>query len=309
MNPVRSLARELSKPAVGDLGRATSNGMKKQLVFFGTAEFVAPLIDALLLGGWEIPLVVTTPDEPAGRGNVMTPPPVKLKAEKLKLKAFQPLSLKDPTVLSTLRSTLCPVGVVAAYGKIIPQSVIDVFPFGIINVHPSLLPKYRGPTPVQAAIMSGDSQTGVSIMKIDSQMDHGPILTQETVSIGPTEKFEELNARLWALGSRMLTTSLPDYVSGKITPLEQDHSSATFCKLITRDDGKVDIHQDPRAVIYNKLRAFGEWPGVWFLHKGKRVKILDAAFENDQLSILKLQPEGKRPMTFKDFINGYGFPG
>lgn len=198
------------------------------------------------------------------------------------------------------------LGVVAVYGKILPKSVLEHFKYGVLNVHPSLLPKYRGPSPIKTALLNGDIETGVTIIKLDDQMDHGPVLISSKHQIPSTKMHSELRDELATLGAELLVKVIPDYIAEKIVLQHQDHSQATYTKLLTRDDGKVDLPHDAPEMIYRKFLAFEGWPGIWFLHRGKRVKILDCMLDHDTLKIVTLQPEGKKPMGMKDFINGYG---
>lgn len=198
------------------------------------------------------------------------------------------------------------LGVVASYGKILPRTVLGKFAHGILNVHPSLLPKYRGPSPIQYAILNGDAETGVTIMKMDEQVDHGVIVANKELRIMNSETNSQLRNRLARLGAELLVKTIPDYAAGNIQLREQDHSKATYTKMLTRDDGKVDLETDPPEVIYRKFLAFEGWPGIWFTHKRKRVKIIGCEIENLKLKILTLQPEGRRPMSLIEFENGYG---
>lgn len=194
------------------------------------------------------------------------------------------------------------LGVVAVYGKILSQKILDHFPHGILNIHPSLLPKYRGPSPIRTAIANGDSETGVTIIKLNSEMDAGDIVANSKYQISNDKMHSAMRDDLAKLGAELLIKSIPEYVAGKIRLQPQDESQATFTKMLTRDDGKVDLEKDSGELIYNKFRAYEGWPGIWFLHKGKRVKILD--YKPGE--IITLQPEGKKPMSFAAFINGYG---
>ena len=194
------------------------------------------------------------------------------------------------------------LGVVASYGKILSKKILESFPHGVLNIHPSLLPKYRGPSPIRTAIANGDTETGVTIMKLNDKMDEGAILAHETCSMKQDEMHSELRDRLAKLGAELLIKTIPDYISGKLIPREQDHSQATYTKMITREDGKVDLMNNPPQRIFDKFRAYEDWPGIWFTHKSKRVKILEYKLGE----IITLQPEGKKPMTLKDFENGYG---
>ena len=204
------------------------------------------------------------------------------------------------------------LGVVASYGKIIPKKVIQSFPHGILNVHPSLLPKYRGPSPIQTAILNGDAETGVTIMKMDEQIDHGPILVQKKVPMTSYFAYGKLEVILAEAGAELLTKIIPDYIAGKIELKPQDHSRATYTKMLTRDDGKVDLEKDAPEQIYNKFRAYEGWPGVFMYHVSRntkqkiRVKILNCKLIDGKLEITQVQPEGRKIMSLKEFENGHG---
>ena len=193
------------------------------------------------------------------------------------------------------------IAIVGSYGKIIPSSLLALPRLGFLNIHPSLLPKYRGPSPVPYTLLNDEKETGVTIIKMDEQVDHGPIVAQVRTQVGPDERASAMLVRLWLLGADLLMHMLPDYLEGKIVARPQDDSQATFSKIMKREDGKIELTDDPEE-IYNKFRAYDGWPGIWFMHKGKRVKILEYKPGN----IITLQPEGKKPMALKDFENGYG---
>jgi methionyl-tRNA formyltransferase len=211
-------------------------------------------------------------------------------------------TLKDLNTQYLILNTKAPIAVVAYFGLIIPEAILNAFPEGIINLHPSLLPKYRGPTPVQSAIASGDKITGISIMKVDSGIDHGPILGQEKEEILDADTADSLYKRLFAKGASLLLKTIGLYLTRGLEPLAQNHSKATFTKPLTRQDGYVDI-SSPSLRIENlklKIRAYFPWPGVWFKMKlNGSEKIIKLLPEN------KIQVEGKKPMSYKDFLNGY----
>ena len=205
------------------------------------------------------------------------------------------------------------LGVVASYGKILPKKILEQFRYGVLNIHPSLLPKYRGPSPIRTAIANGDAETGVTIIKLNEKMDEGPILVKSKYQISNDKKHSELRDELARLGAELLVKIIPDYIAGNIEVKPQCDADATYTKLITRADGKIDLHDDANQ-IYNKFRAYEGWPGIFTYQKSNlknknlRVKILDCRLENGKLKILTLQPEGKKPMGMLDYINGYGNP-
>lgn len=306
--------------------------MTLRLAFFGTSEFAVPVLTALVKEGYAV-VVITAPDAPAGRDKVLTPSPIKLAAQKLGLNILQPTNLKEDLKTISFKLKL-EIGIVVAYGKIIPAEIINLFPRGILNIHPSLLPKYRGPSPIQHALLNGDTETGVTIIKIDDQVDHGGIVNSEKWVVDSSVKYEELEKELAKLGAELLIKTLPEYLAGKIKPRPQDDSQATFTKMINKTDGKVDWHRDARA-IYNQFRAFHHWPGIWTRWHDKILKILDCTtcdvvrsgvvqlngmigelYQKDNhlfipcqpgyLEILSLQLPGGKPLSAQEFINGYG---
>lgn len=301
---------------------------KIKVIFWGTAPFAVPLLRSLAAEvRFDIVAAVTRPDEPAGRKQVPSLPPVKSAALELGLRVMQPEKLKDPAWQSKYADLDADVAVVVAYGKLIPEAVLEIPGHKTLNVHPSLLPKYRGPSPIQAAIANGDSETGVSIMLLDAEMDHGPILAQETVRLTGRETMPELEARLADVGAKILPDTVARYVAGGITPTDQDHSRATYIKIITRDDGRVDWSK-PAVLIERLHRAYQPWPGLWaeWKHGGKnmRIKLLEISVEpnvsdspgkilaslviacgSGGIKISKIQPEGKKEMSAEEFLRGH----
>lgn len=292
-----------------------------RIVFFGTSELAIPSLENLKNDGrFDIVGIVTQPDKPVGRKAVMTPPQVKIAAHALGItEIHQPESLKDDAFKTWIESVgpTCDVFVIVAFGRILPQWLLDLPKQGIVNLHPSLLPRWRGPSPIQAAIAAGDTMTGVSIMKIDAQMDHGPLLAQVEEPIHPEDTGKTLHDRLAMLGGNMLPGILADYLAGTIEPQEQDHTLATVCKILSRDDGKLDTSKTAEE-LERLVRAYQPWPGTWTERDGKRLKVLasrtiptvitDAlCFTCDDGTILELtsvQPEGKKPMTGQEYLRG-----
>lgn len=273
-----------------------------KIVFWGTPDFALPMLKALIAAdGFEVVGVVTQADAPMGRKQTLTPPPVKVAAEAAGIPVFQFTSLKKPEVVETLKQLHADAFVVFSYGKIIPGSVLSIPRLGCINVHPSLLPLYRGPTPVPAAIVHGDSKTGVSIMVLDEGMDTGAILAQQEVEILPNDTTPTLMHRLIAeVGAPLLIETLHRFAAGEIKPVPQDDARATICGLLSREDGLINGDESPE-VIDRKIRAYTPWPGCYTIikHGGKdlRVKLLPGGL---------VQPEGKKPMSQMDFERGYG---
>lgn len=297
--------------------------MSKHLVFFGTHDFAKTILQSLIDAGWIVDLVVTQPDRPVGRKQEMQKPATKILAEQYGIPVFQPEKLKDQKIE---RLEDCQFAVCAQYGAIIPQSVLDLFPLGIINVHTSLLPKYRGASPIQSALRNGETQTGVTIMKMDKGMDTGAILSQSTIEIFPDETYPQLDARMAELGATLLSTTLPLYLNGSLVPEEQDHEQATLCKMISREDGNIDWNKTTDE-IYNMYRAYTPWPGIWTMWGDKRLKLLTikpserknspgkAVVDGSRLfigtgdssvEIEQIQLEGKSVMSAGEFIRGYG---
>lgn len=307
---------------------------KQPIVFFGTAEFAAPILELLVKEGWPIKLVVTQPDEPAGRHQELQDPPVKLVAQRLCLAVAQPDKLTADFINDTMELKQAGLFVVCAYGRFLPESLLKIPPHGVINIHPSLLPKYRGPSPIQTAILRGDKTTGVSIMLLDAEMDHGPLLGQKKVEIGTKETAPELSRRLADLGARMLVEVLPGYLAKTVKPKPQNHELASICKILKREDGEIDWSRKA-AEIYNQWRALQPWPGVFSVldvrDKRLRVKLVklrpiekntpgnknpgELVADGKELGIIcgdrkillieELQPEGKKAMSGEAFVNGY----
>ncbi len=212
----------------------------------------------------------------------------------------------------TITDRDAPVGILASYGKIIPQKTLNQFPFGILNLHPSLLPQYRGPSPVQTALLEGKTKTGITIMKMDEQIDHGPIVWQKEITIKAAETAGQLYHRLFKLGATALIMLLPDYLNGKRKLKEQNHQKATYTEKLDRQSGFIPNRQLfslPTATI-RKLQAFSPWPGIWteimVKNQPKRLKILQAHLDNKQLILDEVQLEGKKKVSFKQLLEGYG---
>ncbi len=280
-------------------------------VYFGTPQFAATILDELNATGYLPTLIVTSPDKPAGRKLILTPSPVKKWATAHGIEVLTPEKLSDVRITEKLKEINAELFIVAAYGKIIPKSLLDLPSLGTINVHPSLLPLLRGPSPIESAITSGLTETGVTIMKLDEEMDHGPIIAQEhfTEPLDPKNppKGSALEEQLAHEGGKLLAHILPNWISGTITAIPQDHTKATYCKKITKEDGLIQLDADPLVNI-SKIRAYDSWPGTYFFveHNGKqiRVRITEAHIAGDKLSIDRVTPEGKKEMGYDDFKRG-----
>lgn len=282
-------------------------------IFFGTGHFAEPLLKNLITAGYAPTYIITSPDRPAGRHQVMTPPRVKVVAEEYSIPVFQPEKLRTPESLAELKTLIDQVDVcvVADYGKILPQSLLDLCPKGFLNIHPSLLPLHRGPAPLQATILSGNNKTGVTIIKIDAEMDHGPIVAVQHEEI-PLESWpclaSDLCIHMANVGAKLLMDTLPKYVAGEIELIEQDHDRATYTKMIDKKDAEVsfdDIHNNNLTEIYRKYCAYKDWPEIFFIHNGKRVKIKKMSLIDGNYSIDRVTPEGKKEMGFEEYKNGY----
>lgn len=273
-------------------------------IFFGTGHFAEHVLKNLITENKIPRLIVCSPDKPVGRHQVITPPPVKVLAEQYNIPVFQPDKLRTPEALAecTRHISQVDVCVVADYGKILPQSLLDICPKGFLNIHPSLLPLHRGPAPLQATILSGNSKTGVTIIKIDAEMDHGPIVAVEEVDVSPWPcTTSELSAYMTEIGAKLLIETLPRYVTGDITLIEQDHTSATYTKMIDKKDAEVsyeDIRNGNLSEIYLKYCAYKDWPEVWFMHEGKRVKIKKMGFVDGVCKVLRVVYEGKKEVDW-----------
>ncbi len=280
-----------------------------EFVFFGGSTFSVYVLNELKKNGFSPKLIVTTPDKPKGRKLILTPPEVKNWAEKEGIKYIQLKSLKNIEAENQIKSfseTTFDLFIVASYGKIIPQSILDIPKFKTINVHPSLLPKLRGPSPLQFSILL-ENETGVSIIELDSEVDHGPILAQEKISIEWPPCFEDLEKLCGEVGGKMLSNVIPKWIKGEIVPVEQEHSLATFCKKIEKIDGEINLADDP-DVNLRKIRSYSVWPGAYFFEETnsikKRIIIKKAKISDGKLVLERIIPEGKKEMDYADYLRG-----
>jgi methionyl-tRNA formyltransferase len=246
----------------------------------GSPEFAVPSLRALCGAGHRVVLAVSQPDKPAGRGGKLQKPAVKVAAEELGIETFQPITLREDPVQERLAAAKADVFVVAAYGKILPQAVLDIPRRGCLNVHGSLLPKWRGPSPIVAAILAGDSETGVSIMELVRKMDAGPVISRKALSIEPNDTAASLEPRLARLGADELVRVLPGWLSGELTAEPQDETGATYCHILNKQDGhlkaNMSVDEAERAV-----RAYNPWPGAFVLYNGERLAIWQAHIAQD----------------------------
>ena len=296
--------------------------MKTSIVFFGTQQFAARILLSLIeCNLFDVTLVITQPDRPSGRKQVLTESPVKQVAESKHLAIAQPESLRD----FQIPTSEFELGVVAQYGLIIPKHILAAPKFGIINVHTSLLPKYRGASPIQSALINGELETGVTIMRMEAGLDTGPIILQKKLLIEFNDTYSTLDDKLAKLGCSALLEAIPGYLSGLIPAVPQDNTLATNCRQLTREDGKIDW-QKTNTQIYNQYRGLTPWPGIWTLWNGRRLKLLSiqpvnqsvspgiVVFQDDKMligcgsgsiEVLELQLEGKITMNNKTFLNGH----
>lgn len=298
-----------------------------RLVFMGTPDFAVPTLEAVAGSAHQVLAVVTRPDRPRGRGQELAAPPVKQCARRLNLPVHQPERVCTAEFVEFLASLQPDAGVIVGYGKMIPQAVIDIPPRGIINVHASLLPEYRGAAPVQWAIAKGETRTGVTTMRIDAGLDTGDILLQRETGIGPEENATELSARLAVMGAELLLETLNGLEAGTIVPRKQDAAQATLAPMLKKEDGLLDWRR-PAAEICNRVRGFVPWPGSYSSFRGRLVHIWKARLgegaasgppgslsasgrrlwvacgEASSLEILELQLEGRRKMSAEAFLNG-----
>jgi len=302
-----------------------------KVIFMGSPAFALPALQALISNKYQIDAVYTQPDRKTGRGQQLAACPVKQFAADTGLRIVQPESFRDVGEVELLERLKPDIIVVAAYGQILPQAVLTIPKHQCINIHPSLLPKYRGPSPVAAAILHGDVQTGVTIMLIEKKVDSGPIIAQEPVSIRDEDTTGSLTGRLATVGAELLLVTLPGWVSGKIKPLIQDESRASYTRMEQKEDGELDWKL-PAVQLWRKVRAFNPWPGCYVKWRGSRIKITAAVPVADTdkgspgqvialprgeatrlavrtgeglLGLVTLQPEGKREMTAVDFTAGH----
>jgi methionyl-tRNA formyltransferase len=297
------------------------------LVFCGTPQFAVPTLEKLVEPGFSVRLVLTQPDRPKGRGLELVPSPIKQSAEKLGLSIYQPEKIKQNEELRAKLEALAPDAIiVVGYGRIIPPWMLHLPKYGNINLHASLLPKYRGAAPIQWAIASGEKISGVTTMRIDEGLDTGDILLQHEIAITEDDTSEIVAPKLAAIGAELMVKTLRGLQSGTITARPQDHAQASLAPILKKEDGRIDFRQ-PAPEIYNRLRGFQPWPGAFTLFRGKTLNITAArpaseqvlqaqlltkggqlfvgCGDNTSLEILELQPEGKKRMPARDFIHGY----
>ena len=301
-----------------------------RVVFMGTPGFAVPVLEALLSAGHEVAAVYSRPDRPSGRGKRTSPTPVKAAALAMGIPVRQPPSLKPLDVRDELAVPAPDVIVVAAYGLFLPREVLDLPRHSCLNIHPSLLPKLRGPSPVSTAIVDGETTTGVTIMVMDEGVDTGPVLVQRRTPIGEGETADALTARLFEMGARLLVEVLPDWAEGRTRARPQDESSATTTRLLTRDDGRIDWRMSAEQIA-RRVRGYTPWPGTHTSWDGRTLKIIEASHDagggsdrpgtvvepdagdvisvstgEGTLRVTRLQLEGRRASSARDFLQGHG---
>ncbi len=306
---------------------------KISAIFFGSDNFAKIILHELLNSEqFTLQAVVTPPDKAVGRKKIITPSPVKILAQEKKIPVWQPIKL-TASFIQQLKKYQTDIFIVAAYGKILPLSLISLPRYKTINLHPSLLPKYRGPAPIQNALLNGETATGTSLMLLDKKMDHGPIISQATIAIEPQDNYLSLAKKLARLSAQLLIKNSPDYITGAIKPQPQQHNEATYTKIIQKEDGLI-TNKKTATQIYNMWRAYINWPGIYGNLKTKQqtlnIKLLDIALDNlsannkplltlftkdkqlylscakrTYLKINQLQVQNKQATDAKNFINGY----
>ena len=305
-----------------------------RVIFMGTPEFAVPSLEYLILNQYEVVAVYTQPDRPAGRGRSLASPPVKRAALAWELPVVQPVNLRRPEVVTQLASFHPDVIVVAAYGQILPRAVLDVPGYGCINIHPSLLPRFRGASPVAAAILAGDEFTGVSIMLMDAGLDTGPVLARAQIPVSGQDTTGSLTAKLSLISAKLLLEVLSRWSRGELTPQPQDEAKATYCDSISKEESEIDWNL-PAIDIWRQVRAFQPWPECYTIWQGRQLKIIEAVLlaaeanlevgrvvaltptrEGSEaafgvrtgdgiLGVSKVQLEGKRAMSAAEFLRGH----
>ena len=286
-------------------------------IFFGTPRFAAIILEKLISAGIPPITLVCNPDRPVGRKQTIAPPPTKelgIRKRELGIRIFQPETKAELIKANEQIFQEADFGIVAAYSMILSKELTEKTRLGIIGIHPSLLPKYRGPSPIQSAILAGEKETGVSLFLVDERVDHGPVISRRTLAVGDEDNYETLEEKLAQLAADLLVEALPNFAEGKITPLPQDESQATYSKKFTSEDAFISPEDlelatsgaspEEAVKIYRKTRALNPEPGVWTLRqtpgKQKRVKLLEAGLEKDKLILKRIQEAGKKPSGYAD---------
>jgi len=301
---------------------------KYKIIFMGTPEFATDALRSLINENYNIAAVFTQPDKPAGRRQILTSSPIKKLALKYNLPLYQPASLKDEEIATKISKLKPDLIIITAFGQIIPKTILNIPKFGCINIHASLLPRWRGASPIAQAILAGDKYTGDTIMLLDRKLDHGPILSQKKIKIENDDNLESLSKKLSESGAELLIKTLPDFLENKIALQMQDDSKATYAPLVKKNDGRIDWHNNAEE-IERQIRAFTPWPSCWTTLNNKRLKIIKAAVfdknkknsapgliaildnklvadcKNGKLALEIIQLEGKKQTSSEEFIKGY----
>lgn len=296
-----------------------------KIVFMGTPDYAVKTLEALINAGHTVAAVFAQPDKPVGRKQILTPPPVKVCAQKYGIPVFQPRTLRDGEAEKIIRNISPDVIAVVAYGKILPTEILTLPRFGCVNGHASLLPKYRGAAPIQWCIVNGEKETGVTAMQMDEGMDTGDILETAVTEIGAEETAGELFERLSVIGAKLLVKTLADLENGNVTPIKQDESKATSAPIIKKEMAKISFHDMTAEEVHNAVRGFYPWPVAFFISGGKRIKIIKSRVVNmrgtagtvlksdselivacrkEAVALETIQPEGSKPMTAKQYLCG-----
>lgn len=301
-----------------------------RIVFMGTPDYSVKTLKALIKSNHEVLAVFAQPDKPVGRKQILTPPPTKACAEENGIKVYQPKTLRDGLALGILKELNPDIIVVVAYGKILPEEILNLPKFGCINGHASLLPRHRGASPIQWAIVCGDSETGVTVMQMDEGMDTGDIIKQVSTKIGDTETAEELFERLSDISADAMLNVLNDIENGTYTRIKQPEEGVTYAPIIKKEMAHLDFNEDAETLV-NKVRGFYSWPCAYFILEGKRIKVISAkavnlsskevgtVIKNDTalvvsagngtaLELVTVQPEGSKPMSVQNMLNGHRIP-
>jgi len=304
---------------------------KPNIVVWGTPQLTVSIAESLL--DWaNISYIITTPDTPQGRKKILTPSPLKIFAQKYNIPVFSPDKLNTPEIISLLQRLEADIWLVIAYGKIIPQDILDIMPNKILNIHPSLLPQYRGPAPIHASLRNGDASTAVSLMQLDHLMDHGPIIAQKKITISPTDTYVELEHKIIQTSATLLIEYLPTFLAGQIKPKLQDDTKASIISMVQKQDGQINWQNHNAQDIINLYRAYINWPQVYtYLNTDKKVIFEQIQFQVNQsnklqaghwqldshnnllivgtidgnIAVTQLKIEGKNSIDPKSFANGY----
>lgn len=297
-----------------------------RVAFMGTPEFALPSLKALLNAGYDVVACYSQPPKPMGRGHQVQEMPIHAFAKSKGIPVFTPKSLKSNDEQERFSSLNLDLAVVVAYGLILPKGILDIPKYGCVNVHGSLLPRWRGAAPLHRALLAGDTKTGISIMQMDEGLDTGPVILVEELSIMESMTAQDLHDQMALLGGKTLVDALPGYLDGSLIPEPQSEEGATYANKLRKEEGLL-IWSEPASTLLRKIKALNPWPGVWFEHLGNRIKVIDAVIDtqsgtpgtvlDNQLTIAcadhslrptRVQKAGKAPMTTEELLRGYELP-